>query len=78
MSIDFVTSSLVPASEMFDGRLGKFGVREYVDPDNKRTDCRCLTDGVNFMWAYIDDDGVVALAFELRTQCHKPNSRRRS
>jgi hypothetical protein len=44
---------------LFDGRLENFGVREAESGDATETS-RCLTDGRNFVWVYIDDDGSVS------------------
>jgi hypothetical protein len=55
----------VTANELFDGRLEKFGVREHVKLKTKNTDIstsentRCLTDGDNYLWVFIDDAGFV-------------------
>lgn len=45
---------------MFDGRLEEFGVREHVHPESTTERSRLLTDGRNYVWVYIDDDGFVA------------------
>ena len=64
----------VPACDLFDGRLAEFGVREHV-PDirgaaqehqgtTKRD--RCLTDGRNYVWVYIDNNGFLLWLFKPR------------
>ena len=50
----------VLACELFDGRLQKFGVREHVNEDTSE-ERRCLTDGNNFLWLYINDGLVSSL-----------------
>jgi hypothetical protein len=48
----------VNAQELFDGRLEPYGVREQIVPDSTTTGKRCLTDGNNYIWAYIENDLV--------------------
>jgi len=60
MSTDFRLLKRVQASDLFDGRLSIFGVREHVVPDEPTRNARCLTDGNNWLWVYVDDDGFVA------------------
>ena len=43
---------------LFDGRLEKFGVREQLTDDTTETS-KCLTDGRNWLWVYINDAGFV-------------------
>jgi hypothetical protein len=57
MSTDYAPVKKIIAHELFDGRLNAFGVREEIVPDGTTKRKRCLTDGRNYMWAYIDDDG---------------------
>src|SRR5262249_33361506 len=59
MSTDYCLLEKVPACDLFDGRLEAFGVREHVKPDETTERTRCLTDGRNYLWVYIDDDGFV-------------------
>ena len=47
------------AQELFDGRLKAYGVGEHIELDETSEKRRCLTDGRNYMWVYIDDDGFV-------------------
>jgi hypothetical protein len=49
----------VAACQLFDGRLEEFGVREHVKPAESTATSRCLTEGLNYLWVYIDDDGFV-------------------
>jgi hypothetical protein len=60
MSTDFCLLQTVRACDLFDGRLEEFGVREHVKPDQTTKKTRCLTDGCNYLWVYIDDDGFVS------------------
>ncbi len=59
MSTDYRTAEKISAHELFDGRLEAYGVREHINPDETSEKRRCLTDGRNYMWVYIDDDGFV-------------------
>ena len=60
MSTDYRLLRKVPACVLFDGRLEEFGVREEYDkPETTTEKSRLLTDGCNYLWAYIDDDGFV-------------------
>ncbi|HYB05180.1 MAG TPA: hypothetical protein VED02_00345 [Methyloceanibacter sp.] len=60
MSTDYRLFEEVTVDALFDGRLEKFGVREHVKPDETSKTQRCLTDGCNFLWVYIDDAGLVS------------------
>jgi hypothetical protein len=60
MSTDFIFSEKINACDLFDGRLEKFGVREHISADNTSEGARCLTDGRNYLWVWIDDAGVVS------------------
>jgi len=57
MSTDYALLKKIPACDLFDGRLEEFGVREHVKPDETTEKSRCLTDGRNYMWVYMDDGG---------------------
>jgi hypothetical protein len=59
MSTDYRLLRRVPACDLFDGRLEEFGVREHVKPEATTEKSRLLTDGRNYLWVYIDDDGFV-------------------
>jgi hypothetical protein len=59
MSTDYRLLKKVPACDLFDGRLEGFGVREHVKPDATTEKSRLLTDGRNYLWVYIGDDGFV-------------------
>jgi hypothetical protein len=59
MSTDYRLLKNIPACDLFDGRLEEFGVREHVKPEVTTEKSRLLTDGRNYVWVYIDDDGLV-------------------
>jgi hypothetical protein len=59
VSTDHRTLKKVGAKELFDGRLEEYGVREHINSDTTTNDRRCLTDGNNYLWVSIDDDGFV-------------------
>jgi hypothetical protein len=59
MSTDYRLLKKVCACDLFDGRLGAFGVREHIKPDETTEKRRCLTDGRNYLWVDINDDGLV-------------------
>jgi len=48
----------IRAADLLDRRLEELGVRE--QPSEDTTDKKkCLTDGRNYLWIYVDDDGFV-------------------
>lgn len=58
MSTHFALSQKLSSRELFGGRLEHSGIREHVSPNtNERT--RCLTDGRNYLWVDITEDGLV-------------------
>jgi hypothetical protein len=59
MSSDYRLLKNVPARDLFDGRLEECGVREHVKPEATTEKSRLLTDGRNYLWVYIGDDGFV-------------------
>jgi hypothetical protein len=59
MSTDFRLSKSVSARDLFGGDLEKFGVREDIRPDTSERS-RCLTDGWNYLWVDIAEDGFVS------------------
>src|SRR6516162_142624 len=59
MSTDYRLLRKVRSCDLFDGRLEEFGVGEHVKPDETTKKSRCLTDGRNYVWVDIDDDGFV-------------------
>jgi hypothetical protein len=58
MSTDYAPFNKIRARDLFDGRLDKFGVREQLSADTTETS-KCLTDGRNYLWVYINDAGFV-------------------
>jgi hypothetical protein len=56
MSTDYRSLSKVSVYDLFDGRVEKHGVREHIKEDETNDKKRCLTDGRNYMWVYIDDE----------------------
>ena|SRR5258705_12718453 len=59
MSVSYRLSERVIASALFGARLEEFGVREHVDRGQTSATQRCLTDGHNYLWLYLDDDGCI-------------------
>jgi len=59
MSTDYRPLEKVRACDLFDGRLEAFGVREEIVLDGTTEGTRCLTDGRNYLWVYINDNGQV-------------------
>ena len=56
MSTDYRTLKKIRFADLFDGRLDRYGVREYKnESSNERF--RCLTDGFNYMWVRADEKG---------------------
>jgi len=58
MSTDYAPFNKIRPRDLFDGRLEKFGVREQLTDDTTETS-KCLTDGRNCLWVYINDAGFV-------------------
>ena len=58
MSTDYRLTKHILACDLLDRRLEQFGVREYFS-DNTTERARLLTDGRNYLWVYINDDGFV-------------------
>ena len=56
MGSEYRAEKDIVASELFDGRLQKFGVREH---GQARENYRCLTDGKNCLGVPINDAGYV-------------------
>jgi hypothetical protein len=59
MSTHYRTLKKVSALELFDGRLEACGVREEIATNETTPESRCLTDGNNYVWAYIGGDGFL-------------------
>ena len=62
MSTDFRALTPIRMSDLFDGRLASFQVKEHICicADTTSSNARCLSDGENYLWVYADDDGFVA------------------
>jgi hypothetical protein len=60
MSTDYRLLEKVRAEEIFCGQLERFGVREHLVAGETTERKKCLTDGRNYLWAYIDEDGFVS------------------
>ena len=58
MSTDFNFSRELTAHDLFGERLNRFGIREHVTSDTDERK-RCLTDGRNYLWVYLTEDGLV-------------------
>jgi hypothetical protein len=69
MSTDYRLLRKVSACDMFDGRLEEFGVREHVNGETNEK-FRMLTDGRNYLWVAIDDDGFVHYLTRYRPNGH--------
>jgi len=50
VSTDFRPLKQIAMSDLFDGRLERFGIREVWDSERSRQIARCLTDGRNVLW----------------------------
>lgn len=58
MSTNYWPNGTISMSELFDGRMERFNIREHLN--SEVTECqRCLTDGSNFVWVLRDDAGNV-------------------
>jgi hypothetical protein len=58
MSTDYHVERRIRAADVLDGRLIAFGVGEHLG-EGTTEKSKCLTDGRNYVWLYIDDDGFV-------------------
>lgn len=70
MSTDFRLSETLRFSDLLDGRLEKFGVREQITPHTS-DEGKCLTDGDNFLWIYANEGGFISLL--TRNGANDPN-----
>jgi hypothetical protein len=59
MSTTYAPLDKILASHLFDGRLNKLGVYEHIEQTESTERRRCLTDGRNYVWVYIDTEGIV-------------------
>jgi hypothetical protein len=60
MSTDYATLNKVHITDLFDGRLEEFGVREHVHPTETTATAKCLTDGRNYLWVYVHESGFIS------------------
>jgi len=60
MSTDYRPLRNIRAAQLFDGRLKAYDVFEHFKPDMTITTRRCLTDGTNYLWAHIGEDGFLS------------------
>ena len=58
MSTDFRLEECVRAADVLDGRLMASGVQEQLN-EFTTEDSKCLTDGRDYIWLYINDGGFV-------------------
>jgi hypothetical protein len=59
MSTSYRPLKEISAQDLFDGRLEELGIREHAAVgSNERS--RCLTDGRNYLWVYIDERGNIS------------------
>ena len=60
MSTDFRPQKSIAVSDLFDGRLEPFGIREHAESGTISPDTRCLVDdGENYLTVFADDAGFV-------------------
>jgi hypothetical protein len=59
MSTEFITKERVKYSDLFDGRLEKLNIREYISPQDTSEYSRALTDGQNYLWTHGHPEGVL-------------------
>ena len=58
MSAEYKTSKRIATSDLFDGRLERYGIREAVHEDWGDEYLRCLTDGHNIIGVLLNDEYV--------------------
>jgi hypothetical protein len=58
MSTSYAPLKDIRAAELFDGRLEKYGIKEYLTSEATKRH-RCLTDGLDYLWVLIDEEGGV-------------------
>jgi|HubBroStandDraft_6_1064221.scaffolds.fasta_scaffold435849_1 hypothetical protein len=58
MSTGYCFFAEIRIEELLDGRLERFGIREHIN-DETSDNRKCLTDGRNFFWINVDDEGLV-------------------
>jgi hypothetical protein len=78
MSTDFrmlIRGQLKPAeirlSEVFDGRLERWGITEHISLFTEPGEAQCLTDGEGaYLWIHADEAGMVTTPTWNKTSCH--------
>ena len=58
MPLDFRLVRGIPVSDLFDGRLEAFGIRQHPSPETIEY-AKCLTDGHSYLWVDVNYDGIV-------------------
>ena len=58
MSTCYILSKKVSTRDLLCGRVDTFGIREYASSGTS-DGSRCLTDGRNYLWVYLTEDGFV-------------------
>ncbi|MBR1156864.1 hypothetical protein [Bradyrhizobium sp. JYMT SZCCT0428] len=58
MSTSYRPAKTILAGRLFDGCLREFGIDEHVKADESFSGCRCLTDGLYFVWVNIVENNV--------------------
>lgn len=69
MFLDYIPSKRIPAAELFDGRLRKFGVRECGKRGLKSRGFGYLEDSRGYVRITLDDQGRVELISNYVTFC---------
>jgi hypothetical protein len=59
MSTSFRPLRNIRATQLFDGRLEAYNVFEHFKPEMTITTRRYLTDGFNYLWVFIGEDGFL-------------------
>jgi hypothetical protein len=59
MSTDYATLKKISAEELFNGCLEAYGIYEHIDFLFSHDKVKCLTDGRNGLFVYINDKGRV-------------------
>jgi hypothetical protein len=60
VSTDYATLKRISAQELFNGCLEAYGVYEQIDFPFSTNKVRCLTDGRNGLFVYVNDKGLVS------------------
>src|ERR1700730_10749008 len=59
MSTDYRSTQKIRFDELFDGRLSKYGIHEYLESQDTTEQCRCLTNAYDYLWCYGDELGIL-------------------